>query len=34
MSSVNIHPTVEVDVIVQFANGEEMPKRMYEVEAN
>lgn len=34
MSSVNIHPRVEVDVIVQYANGEEMPNSMYEVEAN
>ena len=34
MSSVNVHPSVEIDVIVQYANGEEMPKRMYEVEAD
>lgn len=34
MSSVYVHPTAEIDVIVQYANGEEMPTRMYEVEAN
>jgi hypothetical protein len=34
MSSVNVHPPVEVDVIVQYNNGEEMPESKYKVEAN
>lgn len=34
MSSVNVRPTVDIDVIVQYANGEEMPNSKYKVEEN